>query len=367
MAAGPASFLRVRHAFRTRAALGLGPTTAPVILFIPLGILLGPAGTNLLSASALVRVDPVISVALATLGVFVGIATGNARGGVARLMTAATAEGSITAVTVGAAMFFLLRAWQVPLDASTLAIAAALGIAAAASAAPAHESTGGPLEVAAKVADLDDVLPIFAGAVVLWELGPGSQRLGLDLLFTAGLGVAVGLAGWLLFERAEPAERGVFVLGTLAVVGGGAAYLGVSPLLAGLVAGFVWARTPGHTDRLAARDLAKVQHPLVILLLLIAGAGLQFTMMGVWLFAPYVLFRLVGKLLGGWVASRAAPLVAPSDLGSYLVSPGVLGIAVALNFHQVAPGAAGPVVFAVSLGAALSEILAVIVLPERRD
>jgi hypothetical protein len=60
----------------------------------------------------------------------------------------------------------------------------------------------------------------------------------------------------------------------------------------------------------AADDLQKVQHPLVVLLLLTAGAALTPGTAGLWLFAPYVLFRMAGKLLGGWLASRIAPGVA---------------------------------------------------------
>ena len=58
---------------RTRAALGLRPLTAPVIIFLPLGIVLGPVGVNWLSAGALGHLDVVISIGLATLGVFIGI------------------------------------------------------------------------------------------------------------------------------------------------------------------------------------------------------------------------------------------------------------------------------------------------------
>ena len=41
----------------------------------------------------------------------------------------------------------------------------------------------------------------------------------------------------------------------------------------------------------------------------------------------------------------------------------MIGIAFALNILQVAPGAAMPLVFAVSAGAIVSELLAVIVTP----
>jgi hypothetical protein len=77
-------------------------------------------------------------------------------------------------------------------------------------------------------------------------------------------------------------------------------------------------------------------------------------------------FRLAGKLIGGWTASRVTAGVAPSDLGAYLVPPGVIGIAFALNLQQIAPDSAGSLVFAVALGALASELLALFVTPRRR-
>jgi hypothetical protein len=159
----------------------------------------------------------------------------------------------------------------------------------------------------------------------------------------------------------------VFVLGTLALLGGSAAYLETSPLLAGLAAGWTWARTPGETEQVVARHLRKLQHPLVVLILIIAGATLQLSLAGIWLFAPYVVFRTAGKFIGGWMASRLTAEVSPSELGAYLVPPGVIGIAFALNILQVAPAQAGPVVFAVSAGALVSEILALLVTPGPPD
>jgi hypothetical protein len=217
--------------------------------------------------------------------------------------------------------------------------------------------------VAARVADLDDVLPIVLGGFVLWLLG-GSDRAALvDLGLSIGIGLAVAASGLLLFELSAGAERDVFVLGTLALLGGAAAYLELSPLLAGLSAGWLWAHAPGQTEHVVAAHLRKVQHPLVVILLVTAGASLELSLAGIWLFAPYVVFRTVGKLTGGWMASRLAPGVAPSDLGAYLIPPGVIGIAFALNVLQVAPGVAMPLVFAVSAGAIVSEFLAVIVSP----
>jgi hypothetical protein len=82
---------------------------------------------------------------------------------------------------------------------------------------------------------------------------------------------------------------------------------------------------------------------------------------------PFVVFRLAGKLLGGWTASRLAHGAAPSDLGAYLVAPGVIGVAFALNLRQVAPEGAAAVVFAVTVGAVAAELIALVVFPAAHD
>ena len=364
MAAGGGALFKLTSSFRTRAALGLRPVTAPVMVFLPLGMALGPSGANVISSTALGHLDVVISIVLATLGVFIGIAVATQRGSVGRLLTASTVEATITIVAVGAATWALMHAWNMPSSVPYVLVALALGLCASASAAPSvEEADNQARRVAARVADLDDVLPIVVGGIVLASIGEGHTSPLSALWLSIGLGVGIAFSGWLLFERAEGPERDVFVLGTLALLGGSAAYLETSPLLAGLAGGCLWARAPGQTEQVVATHLRKVQHPLVVLLLITAGASVQLTLAGIWLFAPYVVCRTAGKLAGGWMASRLASEVAPSDLGAYLIPPGVIGIAFALNVLQVAPQAAAPIVFAVSIGAIVSELLAVIVTP----
>ena len=356
---------RITSMLRRRAALGVRPAVVPVMVFVPLGVLLGPAGMGLLNVRVLSVLDVVISIALATLAVFVGIAAGNERSAVRRLVHASAAEGMVTMLLVAGACLALVNAWGMPLQVSDVIAAGTLGVAAAASAAPAlSETDDQPRQIAARVADLDDVLPILLGALVVSLAAPGSERIALDLVITVAAGAGVAVGGWLLFDQAQGVERGVFVIGTLALLGGCAAYLHTSPLLTGFIAGFLWARMPGRTDRIVAEDLRKVQHPFVVLLLIAAGVALQPSPAGIWLVAPFVLFRTAGKLLGGWVASRLAPGVAPADLGAYLLTPGVLGVAFTLNLQQIVDEAAAPLVFAAVVGAVTSEFLALLVAPE---
>lgn len=358
---------RLGAAFRTKAALGMQPIAAPVMVFIPLGVLLSPNVTGVLSANALAHLDVVVSIALATLGVFIGIAAGREGRGTNRLFFASTVEAATTIVVVMAAVLVLLRYWLLPVDMSHLLIALALGVCASASAAPSVEiGDARRRHVATRVADLDDVMPILLGGVVLALASGGGRPPLLAAALTIGLGLSIGVCGWLLVERSEGAERAVFVLGALALLGGAPAYLGLSPLLAGMSAGFLWVVAPGHCDVIIARELRRVQHPLIVLVLIISGAGLALSTAGVWLFAPYVIFRFAGKVLGGWTASRLAPGVTPSDLGAYLMSPGVIGVAFALNLHQVVGETAAPVVFAATVGAMACEALALAVIPDSR-
>ncbi len=359
---------RLAAVLRTRAALGLRPVTAPVIVFVPIGVAIGPLGARVLPEEALPHLDVVIAIALATLGGFIGNAAG--RDGLAsrRLFAASTVEASVTMGTVTVALAFLLTVWRVPLPLPAWLVALALGISASASAAP-HVAAGenGVRRVAARVADLDDVLPILTGGAVIVLAGGTDTPLAWQVGATIGLGTAIGSIGLLLLGRTDdPAERGVFVLGLLALLGGSAAYLGLSPLLTGMAAGWLWAAAPGGADRVVAREFQKVQHPLIVLLLVAAGAHQQPTLVGLWLFAPYVLFRVAGKLAGGWAASRLAPAIAPSALGAYLITPGVIGIAFALNVVQVAPAMAEAIVFPVATGAVACELLALVVTPAPR-
>jgi Kef-type K+ transport system membrane component KefB len=182
---------------------------------------------------------------------------------------------------------------------------------------------------------------------------------------TAGVGLALAAAGWLLFERATgPAERGVFVLGAVLLLGGAATYLGNSPLFTGLVAGAVWRHAPGRADQVIRQDLRRLQHPLVVLLLVVAGASVVVDRLAVWLLVPFVAFRLAGKLAAGWAASRATPALAPADLGAWLVPPGLVGLAFALSVAGATDlPAAGALVSAVALGTVASEVVAMLVVP----
>jgi hypothetical protein len=352
---------------RTRAALGLQPLTAPALLFVPLGMLLGPSSLGLLSRTAIAHSDALVAIALAALGIFIGMALDvrGARDG--RLLAVATLEAVTAFGAVFGSALYLLHTWGLPLDLNASIVAIMLGVAASVSAAGAADaSTDGKHRLATRIADLDDGIAVAGGAVAIAAVHAETGiDVAMSLLVTIAVGLLTGLVGWLLFERARsPAERAVFVLGAIALAGGGAVYAGGSPLLAGGIAGLAWRRLPGSADRIIRTDVGRFQHPLVVLLLVIAGARVELTPVVGWLLALFVVFRLAGKVLGALVGSRFAPVVGAADLAAYLVPPGLLGIALAITFVQVSPSpAAIAVASAVALGTLASELLALAVLP----
>jgi hypothetical protein len=349
---------------RRRAALGLSPAIAPVALYVPLGFLVGPAALGILSVNVLAHLDAGISVALATLGVFIGLALASVGRANSYLLAAATVESIVTVAVVAASLLYLLARWDAPLGWPATAVAFALAACAAASAGGAATEESQDTR-ASHIADLDDVVPIAIAALLV--SGAAARPAGaaiVGLASACAIGVSVGAVGWLLFERIDAAgERAVYVIGTLAMLGGAAAYLQVSPIVAGVACGVFWRLAPGHADAIIAGDLRRFHHPLLILLLIVAGAQAVPSLLALWLFAPFVVFRMSGKLLGGWAASRLVPGAPAEVLGAYLVPPGVVGIAIALNVLQLAPADGAAILSAVCAGAILFELIAGVVAP----
>ena len=359
----------LRSVLFARSALGLAPSLTPAVVFLPLGALLGPRGLGWFTPQVLTRLDTAVTIALTVLGVMVGVALARSLRETGRLLVAASLESAITVALVAGATLYFVQSTGIPLEAPVAAIALALGLCASASSATSSSpDSEAAAAIGTRVADLDDVLPIVLTTVAVPLLLPEAPHdLWIAVAATIALGLTVGAVGWLLFDRAESgAERVVFVLGTISLAGGAAAYLRVSPLAVGLVAGMMWVITPGLADRVVREDLTRVQHPLIVLLLLTAGALWVPSMTVLWLLAPYLLFRLAGKCAGAWATARFLDVRA-GDLAAFLMPPGVLAVAFALNVRQVLPVSAGETLISVvAVGTAAFELFALAVVPRWR-
>jgi CPA2 family monovalent cation:H+ antiporter-2 len=351
-----------------RLALGLSPMPRPGLVLLLAGTALGPHGLRVLSESALASLDPAVSVALAALGVLVGLGILERRPAGHRAIAAAGFETAAT-IAVVAMGLMLVGASRFLREPMSWLLAAMAGICAAPSSAAADASDTPADSFVTRIADLDDVVPIVLGVLAIVWSRPGTPiALGWFVVRAGAIAVAIAFAAWLLItQTSSESEQRVFAIGALLLLGGAAAHLSVSALFVGLLAGIFWNTAGGAARDRVGRDMRYLQHPLVVLLLVVAGARLEVPARLVGLVIAYAVVRLAGKRLGGWLAGRGlrsagSDAAAAPDPGFSLSSPGVVGIAIALNVLQAGDGSAASttlfaVVVAGSLGAELISLL----------
>jgi hypothetical protein len=308
-------------------------TSAPVALLLLAGLAFGPNGVNLLSAALLSALDPVVPVAVAVLGVLVGLSVGDRQPDDRRVFAAGVIGAVTSMIVVSTGFAAVVRSATSPPIANPWMLIVAIGICAASSLAL---SAANPLElrsVTTRLVGLGVFIPIVAGGFLLARLRVGSSA-GAFALVAAASGVTLTLAAaaWLLLTRVSSAtEERVIAVSALLLVGGVGEALSLSALFGGLVAGLFWRYAGGRPRDSIGRDVLFVQHPLLVLVLLVAGARADLSVTSLGLGIAYLALRLVGQLAGGMVAGRAARINPPRDVVVHFIAPGVFGVAFALN------------------------------------
>ena len=350
-----------------RWSLRWSATSAPVGLLLLTGMAAGPRGINLLTPTALSLLEPVVPVALAALGVLAGLGAGDRRSADRRVFAAACLNAAVTmlVVSLGMAMvaMFALPAVARPFGALILAS----GICAATSLTLPTGNRLEPRTAAVRLVELGALLPLVAGGFVMAWLREGSWGGALALLAQASaITAALAAAGWLLLTGASSeTEERVLAVSVLLLVGGVADALSMSALFGGLVAGAFWwyaGRQPRDT---ITRDVLFVQHPLLVLVLLVAGARADLSAASVAFGAVYLALRVAGQLAGGLVATRVSGGKVPRDVGFHLLPPGVFGVAFALNAVSVVGADASILLAAVVAGTVGAEFGALLLSPVR--
>ena len=329
-----------------RLGFGLTADAMPIALATLVGTALGPYGLGILSARVLQSLDPAMPVALAALGVFVGMGVNLRVERDRRLLAATSIRAAVTIVLVGTAAAMSLSLWQVTLDQRPWVDAAVLAISAS-----------------------DDPFSVLAGGIALAFIRSGSPEAGTALLLAAmGITIAIAMAGWLLLsESTSTTEQRVFVIALLLLLGGAAEYLSLSALLAGLVAGLCWEAIGGATRTSARRDVMYVQRPLVLLILIVSGAQLVLTPLVLAVALPYLVVRLVATAAGAAAARRVISAESAIDSGAALVPPGIVGLAFAFNAARAAGSEAAAVLSVVVVGVVGAELLAPFLQPKEPE
>lgn len=351
-----------------RQILGWSGRSAPVAVLLVVGFGLGPRGISLLSP-VMPLLDPAVPVALAALGVLVGLGLGNRRANEWRLLGAAGLHSLITMLAVAGGLAALALTVS-PVEAS--AFWTVILVASICAATSLTLPSGDPLEPrppAKRIQELGVLLPIVCGGFALAWIRAGHAAGALTLIGMASVvTVMLAAAAWLLLTRAtSETEERVFGLSGLLLVGGVADALSLSALFCGLVAGVFW-RLAGRQPRESIRrDVLFVQHPLLVLVLLLAGARTELSPTAWALGAGYLVARVIAQLAGGMLVRKVAGASVPEDIGRQLLPPGVFGVAFALSAVSVIGPDASVAHAAVVIGTIGSELVAVALRTRRRD
>jgi hypothetical protein len=330
----------------------------PALLLLVTGAALGPHGLVLLTPQALAFLDPASPIALAALGVIAGLSIRTGRAD-RRIVAASGAQAMVTAIVVASGVLLVGPAVTVNPFPPWWMVAMALGVSAATSSSLPSDPPRTSHDVAARLDVQDYLLPVVLGGVLLAFLREPSPAAAFLVAAQATLiAVVIAIAGWLILSQAStPAEQRVCVLASLLLLGGAADYLSMSALLGGLVAGACWQFAGGAVREYIRRDVAYVQHSLLVMILLLAGARADFSPVTLTLSIAYVVVRTSGKLLGGWLAAQSLA-ANPLSNNVQLISPGVFGVAFALNVVRAGGPEFTPMLTVVVVGTIASSLIA---------
>lgn len=346
-----------------RHALGLAASPVPSFVALLAGVALGPDGLNVLTSRVLLAVEPLVAAATVALGMLIGLdAEVRGRTG-ARHLAGASVAGGVTLLAVAAAVSLVagVTGWE---WAALPYMPLVLGVAAACSSMRSRGDDDP--SVSTRVGNLDDLLPLVVGAGML-AYAAGQSLVGglLVLVLTSVLALAVAFAGSLLVSgSASEGERRVYAAASVLLAAGLAASLSASTLFVGALVAYAWNWSSEAARESLAQDVRYLQHPIVVLMLVIAGAEASTSTPVLVLATLYAVARLAGKVAGGRIAASIVPGL-DRWVGLRFVAPGAAGLASVLMVVHVTRIAtvSEPLLGIAVWGAVLSDLLALVVAP----
>lgn len=331
--------------------------------YIILGILVGPQVTNVMTREVIAQLLPVMSLALGSIGLIAGLQMRfrDFFEAPSEHYRVAAMEMVITFLLIGGifgGLFWYLMAADLSGADKLMAVMTAtlvLATTAAVSAQPAIRGLEEHYRARGKISDLlqfagwfDSLLGIvlFGLMFCLFHTGQTSGIRPLTrtewVAISLGFGIVLGILFYLFLGREQSAEKlRLALIGIVIFSSGTAYYLHLSPLFINLVLGIMLANTSRIRKRLL-EVLQSFEHPLYVVLLVFAGAAWELRFDRKWyliagLALAYLLLRSAGKYLGGylsWKTSEEPQAVAP-NVGSGLMSQGVVAVAMLVNYQQV--------------------------------
>lgn len=362
---------------RLERVLGISQVVTAGFPFVALGLVAHDARVGILTDEIVRELAPVLQLGLGWIGFLTGFQL-NVRSfesfpkGTARLVVLMTAGPfGLVVAACGALMLAFGQPWRDAIflrDAIVLGSAATITAPIAARLAEERGVAPETQDAVMRIGLLDDIAGVlgllFLGAyfrptddVGTWTLPDTAW-----LFVTVGLGVVVGLVGYVILRRrTNGTEKIALLLGIVAFCAGMAGYLRLSPIVVCFLAGAILGNGPGDYHAAVRSVLRQLERPIYLLLLVIAGALWNVRDWHGWLLLPaFVFARLGGRLIGARLAQRTAEgAVMETDEHGVVAAPmGALSIAIVVSFQLLFSGRAVPWIVTAVIGSAIvTEVL----------
>jgi hypothetical protein len=339
------------------AKLGISRVVAAGFPFLLLGLIAASEPVGVLSPAVIDHMRPLLHLALGWLGLAVGLRVELGRmsalpRGTPAILALGTGLPFLMITAGGGVLLLLERAYrgESPFDMALVRNALVLGTAGAMAA------DTDALRVAMRkvgdlardrislIARLDETIGLVGLIFLTAYVRPGSSW---EIPGTAWLFITLGLpacAGFVVYLglriRTSSTELVALLLGFVAFVAGIASTLLLSALVVCFVVGVLLANFPGEYHERLRDVLGRLEAPIYLLFLLVAGANWKpWAVLGWALVLVLLLARLPGRWLGARLAWRRTDIDLPPDARPALVfSPlGTLPIAIAVNAELLYP------------------------------
>ncbi|MBI4819613.1 MAG: hypothetical protein HY791_25290 [Deltaproteobacteria bacterium] len=321
--------------------------------FVLLGLLGRHPSINVLSDATLREIRPLLPFGLGWIGFAIGF----------RLDVKAIdplPRGAVSAVAFATAFPFLLIVSAATLvlfagngfefDPDVLRAAMILGTAGAIATArplgkePERKTALLPIDRLTRLLQLEELAAV-VGLILIAAVFRPSGSTGWQLpavawiFVTLGMGTAFGVVIFALLASSErSAETIVILLGSIAFTSGMASYLRLSPVVVCSLAGILLANFSGDWKSQVRRALARLEPPIYLVFLVIAGALWRVGDLEGWaLMVVFVLARLGGRLLGvRLLGQKNVGELAPHEQRRLALAPmGALAVAVVVNAQDL--------------------------------